>query len=138
MSCSMSPDELRQMQKVVKNIKSSHFELGELPIDYGTTMGNAYKFDPQSAKNARGSLDRALLNDLLSTHYKLGYDIMNNITTNRADFVPKKLEVKKAKDPNLRKSHFELGNENEIQDGKTIYMTDYVPKPLPIEEDDDE
>ena len=134
----MNPEELRQMQKLVKNIKSSHFELGELPIDYGTTMGNAYKFDPQSAKNARGALDRALLNDLRSTHYKLGYDIINNVTTNRADYVPKKLEIQRAKDPNLRKSHFELGNENEIQDGKTIYMTDYVPKPLPIEEDDDE
>ena len=138
MSRSMNPEELRQMQKLVKNIKSSHFELGELPIDYGTTMGNAYKFDPQSAKNARGALDRALLNDLRSTHYKLGYDIINNVTTNRADYVPKKLEIQRAKDPNLRKSHFELGNENEIQDGKTIYMTDYVPKPLPIEEDDDE
>ena len=133
----MDPEEFKQMQKVVKDIRSSHFELGEMQNDYGTTTGNSYKFDPQTAKNARGTLDRALINDLRATHYKLGYNPMCNTTTHRATYVPFKVDFKNAKAPTLRKSHFVFGNTNNpIQDGKTIYMTDYVPKPLPVEEDD--
>lgn len=138
LSNKINPEDFKQMQKVVKDIRSSHFNLGEMPNDYGTTTGNSYKFDPQTAKNARGTLDRALINDLRATHYKLGYTSMNNTTTHRATYVPLKVDYKSPKDPLLRQSHFDLGyTNNAIQDGKTIYMTDYVPKPLPIEEDDD-
>ena len=48
----MDPEEFKQMQKVVKDIRSSHFELGEMQNDYGTTTGNSY----QTAKNAQGVL----------------------------------------------------------------------------------
>ena len=62
---------------------------------------------------------------------------MCNTTTHRATYVPFKVKFKYAKDQTLIKSHFVFGNTNNpIQDDKTIYMTDYVPKPLPVEEDD--
>ena len=37
--------------------------------DYATTMGNSYRFDKNMAKNAKGALDKELINDLRSTHY---------------------------------------------------------------------
>lgn len=136
MNNKIDPKDIKVMQGVIKDIKSSHFNLGEMKNDYGTTTGNSYKFDPQTAKAARGMLDQALINDLRATHYKLGYQPFVGTTTHQSTYVPLDINYKAAKDPLLRQSHFSLGeNNNAIQDGKTIYMTDYVKKPLPKEED---
>ena len=134
----ISPEEFKAMQNVIKNIRGSHFDLGEMHNDYRTTMGNAYQYDPQTAKNAKPTLDKELINDLRATHYKLGYGPSTKITTHRASYVPMKSDVKLARDPHLRDSHFQIGHtDNATLEGKTIYMTDYIPQPLPIIEDDD-
>lgn len=125
------------IDKVVSDIKNSHFIFGECPSDFQTINGNAYKFDPNKAREARGNLDKALLNDLRATHYKLGYQQFDGTTTQKSDFIPLDMNFKATDDPNLRKSHFNFGDEKSTihQDDKTIYQTDYVKKPLPKEED---
>jgi hypothetical protein len=135
----INPDELKHAKKMIHDIKNSHFNLGEMQNDYATTMGNSYRFDKNMAKNAKGALDKELINDLRSTHYKLGYENTNLTTTHRASYRPVTAPVVRGKDPQLRDSHFTLGEPNkEKLEGKTIYMTDYVPKELPVVESDDD
>lgn len=132
----IDPKDIKLMQGVVKDIKSSHFNLGEMKNDFSTTSGNAYKFDPDSAKAAKGMLEQNLLNDLRATHYKLGYQQFEGTTTHQSSYVPLNIDFKATKDPNLQKSHFGMNcSDKAIQDGKTIYQTDYIKKPLPKEED---
>lgn len=132
----IDPKDIKLMQGVVKDIKSSHFSLGEMPNDFSTTSGNAYKFDPDSAKAAKGMLEKKLIDDLRATHYKLGYQQFEGTTTHQSNYVPLNIDLKSVKDPNLQKSHFGLNCMDTIhQDDKTIYQTDYVKKPLPKEED---
>ncbi len=57
---------------MIKKIRNSHFDLGEIPNDFGTTMSDSYEFDPEMGKNAMSPLDRELVNDLRANHYKLG------------------------------------------------------------------
>ena len=132
----VTKDNLTDM---IKQIRNSHFDLGEMPNDYGTTMSNSYQYDPELAKNAMSPLDRDLVNDLRATHYKLGDDPLVGQTTHRRDYVP--YDVSKhniVKDPNLKASHWGLGDMNNNRfDGKTIYMTDYIPKPIPIDTEND-
>ena len=110
-----------------------------MPNDYGTTMSNSYQYDPELAKNAMSPLDRDLVNDLRATHYKLGDDPLVGQTTHRRDYVPYDVrDVAVSKDPNLRSTHWGLGDLNNNRfDGKTIYMTDYIPKPIPIDTEND-
>lgn len=135
----INPDDIKTIKETVKNIKNSHFELGNMKNDYGTTSHNAYQFDPKMAGCARSTLDNKLINDLRATHYKLGYMDTINQTTNRASYVPiKNVGVVRANEPHLQQNHFSFSSVgNAIQDGKTIYMTDYVKKPLPVETDED-
>ena len=105
--------------------------------DYNTIMTSSYQFNPNDAKNAKGLLDRQLLNDLRSTHYVLGDDNIVKQTTQRRDYVPYNIENNKANKPLLQKSHFKLGEQNNNKfDGETIYMSDYIPKELPPDENE--
>ena len=134
-SNNISENDIKQMKNTIKNIKGSHFQLGEMKNEYGTTAHLAYQFDKEKAKHARGMLDKALINDLRSTHYKLGYMDMKNQTTHRASFgVPKANGVRNAFEPKLQESHVTFNQTgNAVMDGKTIYMTDFVEKELPVE-----
>ena len=135
----IDPKDVKTMQDTIKNIKNSHFNLGDMPNDYATTMGNSYQFDPNLAKGARGQLDRELINDLRATHYKFGDDPLVGQTTQRRDYVPYDIaKLGETKGPHLQDSHFNIGDANNNKlDGKTIYMTDYIPKPIPIDEAND-
>lgn len=138
MSNNLNPSEMKVMRDLVKNIKGSHFDLGDMKNDYGTTTGKAYQFDPVAAKDAKGNLDKKLLNDLRSTHYKLGYMPQVNQTIYRSQYVPYENQKLVGKDPHLQDNHFSFvqqGGKN-VFEGETIYMSDYVPKPLPKEDDD--
>ena len=132
----VSKDDLSDM---IKQIRNSHFDLGEMKNDYGTTMSNSYQYDPISAKNAMSPLDRELINDLRATHYKLGDEPLVGQTTHRRDYVPYDVSgVQIGKNPKLYGSNFGLGDLNNNKfDGKTIYMTDYIPKPIPIDSEND-
>lgn len=133
----VDPKDIKQMEDVVKDIKSTHFVFGESPDDYRTINNTSYKYDPNSAQKARGELDKELIKDLRATHYKLGYTDFVGRTTHQDSYVPLDIGFKAADDPLLRRSHFLLGNEKDPihQYDQTIYQTDYVPKPLPKEED---
>ena len=60
-------------------------------------------------------------------------------TTHRRDFVPYNVgNLLVKKDPHIGDTHWGLGDINNNKfDGKTIYMTDYVPKPIPIDTEND-
>lgn len=136
MMTKVDPKDVKLMNGIVKDIKSSHFSLGDSKGEYGTTTGDAYKFDAATAKAARGMLAKDLIDDLRATHYKLGYLGMDNRTTHQDAYVPLDIGFKGTKDPNLQKSHikFSCAKTNPFE-GETIYQTDYVEKPLPKEED---
>ncbi|MCQ2815721.1 MAG: hypothetical protein MJ252_00495 [archaeon] len=137
MNNKIDPNQMKVMKDLVKNIKGSHFDLGDMGNDYTTTHMNAYKFDPEAAKDAKGNLDRALLNDLRSTHYKLGYMPIEGQTTYRSHYIPLENAQRAAKDPHLQDNHFSLGPAGQANpfEGITIYMSDYIPKPLPKDDD---
>ena len=120
----INPNDKKNVGDIIKNIKNSHFNLGEMKNDYNTVMDSSYKFDPKTAKNARGVLDMKLLNDLRATHYKLGQDKFANQTTQRRDYIPYKLGVNAQKKRGFQGSNFKLGelNNNKLE-GQTIYMT---------------
>ena len=134
----MNPNDKKNVEKIMKTIKNSHFNLGEMENDYNTIMDSSYKFDPNMAKGARGVLDRKLINDLRATHYKLGQDYVPSQTTQRRDYVPYNV-----KDNYIKKkgcgleTNFKLGDLNTIKfEGQTIYNTDFVPKDLPPDENE--
>ncbi|MCQ2820686.1 MAG: hypothetical protein MJ252_25765 [archaeon] len=133
----IDPKDIEQMKGVVADIKKSHFVFGESPDDYNSINSTSYKYDPDAAQKARGALDKELIKDLRATHYRLGNSDFVGTTTHQDSYVPLDIGYKAADDPLLRRSHFVFGDEKEQihQDDKTIYQTDYVPKPIPKEED---
>ena len=133
----LNPKDKKQIDDVIKTIKNSHFNLGDMKNDYNTIMTSSYQFNPNDAKNAKGLLDRQLLNDLRSTHYILGDDNIVKQTTQRRDYIPYNVKNLKGNKPLLQKSHFKLGEQNNNKfDGETIYMSDYIPKDLPKDENE--
>ena len=137
LSNKINPKEKKIIDNVIKTIKNSHFNLGNMKNDYNTVMNNSYQFNPNEAQNAKGVLDKKLLNDLRSTHYTLGDDTIVKQTTQRRDFVPYNLNNHDKNKPLLQRSHFKLGeqNDNKFQ-GETIYMSDYIPKDIPKDENE--
>ena len=137
LSNAKNPKEKKQIDDLIKTIKNSHFNLGDMKNDYNTVMYNSYQFNPNDAQNAKGVLDRQLLNDLRSTHYILGDDNVPKQTTQRRDYIPYNVKNMKGNKPLLQKSHFKLGEQNNNKfEGNTIYMSDYVPKELPPDENE--
>ena len=137
LSNKIDPNEKKHIGDLIKTIKNSHFNLGEMKNDYNTVMDSSYKFDPNSAKNARGILDRKLINDLRATHYKLGQDPFTNQTTQRRDYVPFKVDPSGIKKKGFQETNFKLGDINNLKfEGETIYMSDFVPKDLPKDENE--
>lgn len=131
------PNEKKVINDLINTIKKSHFVLGENPNDFKTMNGCMFNYNPEDAKNAKSDLNKNLLQDLTATHYKLGYGDNYGTTTYNASYVPPRATFQAAKDPNLRASHIEFGDEKKMihQDDKTIYMTDYTRKPLPVDDD---
>lgn len=119
------------MKNVITSIKSSHFHLGDVKNDYGTTQAT-YNFDPSKASGARGSLSNELKDDLRATHYKLGYLPDAHQSTHQSSYVPLELAKKGNHDPKLRVSHIDIGgnNNNKKQNSRSIYMTDYTKKEI--------
>lgn len=111
--------------------KGTHFNFGDMKNDFSTTSRNAFKYDPNVAKDANRGMDPDLLKELKATHYKLGYDDDIGNTTQKADYVPFGLydNLKKGK---LNDNNFDLGDKyNNKFEGQTIYQTDYVEKEIP-------
>ena len=111
--------------------KCCNFNLGEMKNDFSTTSRNAYKFDPKKAKEACKGLDKDLIKELTTTHYKLGYDNDIGLTTQKSDYIPYGLfdDAKKSKAPD---DNFTLGDKYKNKfEGETIYQTDYVEKEIP-------
>ena len=67
----MSKEEFTKLSNLAKDIKGSHFNLGDGMNDYKTTTGSNFNFDYQKAKESKGVLRDELINDLRATHYKL-------------------------------------------------------------------
>ena len=132
-----NPREKKQIDELIKNIKNSHFNLGDMKNDYNTVMYSSYQFNPNDAQTAKGVLDQQLLNDLRSTHYILGDDNVAKQTTQRRDYIPYNIRNIKINKPLLQQSHFNLGEQNNNRfEGNTIYMSDYIPKELPRDENE--
>ena len=130
-------EKKKQIDELIKNIKNSHFNLGDMKNDYNTVMYSSYQFNPNDAQTAKGVLDQQLLNDLRSTHYILGDDNVAKQTTQRRDYIPYNIRNIKINKPLLQQSHFNLGEQNNNRfEGNTIYMSDYIPKELPRDENE--
>ena len=120
-----------KMEKPDNENKFCHFNLGEMKNDFSTTSRNAYKFDPLKAKEANSGLDKDLLKELKTTHYKLGYDNDIGLTTQKSDYIPYDLNDghKKSTIPD---DNFTLGDKYKNKfEGETIYQTDYIEKEIP-------
>lgn len=127
------PEEKNRIKDIMNNIKKHNCEYGIDKLDYKTTNNLTYNYDAKKAKEGKGNLEYNLLNDLRSSHYKIGFNNdFENQTTNSLTYKPlplnqtnKKADVSKE----LRKSHFDLQQSNSLKEfGKTIYTTDYNKK----------
>lgn len=96
--------------KVARNPKlwNTHWKIGDSKLDYKTTnyQKNLYKegFEPSE-------LNTEKKNDLRRVHYSLGDEGGNFETTYNAAYFEKEVPFKPPRDPNLQKTHFELGTE---------------------------
>ena len=127
--------EDKKLFDTINNIRKSHFNFGESKNEYFTTMNNAYRYDPVLAKEGRGRLNDILKNNLRNSHYELGMgNDREKYTSNRRDYIsypnfrPEK-KIEKNKESNVFKT-----NRN-VFEGESIYMSDYVEKPLPNPDD---
>ena len=111
--------------------RDSNFNLGEMKNDFSTTSRHAFKYDPNKAKGANVGLDKDLIKELKSTHYKLGYNNDIGLTTQKTDYIPYGIyEGQKKKQ--LPEDNFTLGDKYKNKfEGETIYQTDYVEKEIP-------
>ena len=110
--------------------KHSSFSLGDMKNDFSTTSRNAFKFDPEAAKDANKGLNKDLIKELKTTHYKFGYNNDIGLTTQKSDYIPYGL-YEDRKDRNPNKDNFSLGDKYKNKfEGETIYQTDYVEKEI--------
>ena len=117
--------------ETIANIRKSHLNFGDNKNDYYTTTGETYKYDAKLAKEGRGELNKKLKDNLMDSHYELGMgNDIEKTTSNRRDFrsYPGFIANKKVEADNS--SHIFNRNRN-VFEGESIYMSDYVEKPLP-------
>lgn len=126
----ISNKEIKDMKSLIKDIRGHHWALGENKNDYKTTNNGTYLYDQSKAIHAKTNLDSHLMNDLRATHYKLGYTPEMPLTTHQQAYVPVPLGNKTAKDPLLRKSHFDFNANNSRFNSQTVYMTDFTKKEI--------
>lgn len=127
----MTLEEIRQGQEKVKDIRGHHFNLGNGSTDYRTTNNQTYNFDKDLAQKSKGMLKEELLNDLRSTHYKLGYDqLKHNQTSSLSAYAPIQLANtgRSNVSDQLKKSSIVMNTTNASQVSRSIYMTDYIQK----------
>lgn len=132
----ISKDDKANLKNVIKEIKRHHYNFGRDKDDYNTTHSIDYKYNLEKALKSRGNLEQGLIQDLRSTHYKIGYlDSSNNTTTHLSTYKPLIYDpANKAQvSSELRKSHFGLSLSDAMKVDKTTYMTDYTKKELPQE-----
>lgn len=140
------PDEIlknnEKLRKVIGFIRGSHLKFGENKNDYETITNMSYKYDPVSAKNGRGILDEGMKKNLMSSHYQLGIDKkMEKQTSNRRDYVEYPGYVAENRVNNVIKtaSSINLGDKNVNRfEGETIYMSDFIEKPIPQDDNEDD
>ena len=123
--------EDKKLMETIANIRKSHLNFGDNKNDYYTTTGETYKYDPKLAKEGRGELNKKLKDNLMDSHYELGMgNDIEKTTSNRRDFrsYPGFIANKKVEADNS--SHIFNRNRN-VFEGESIYMSDYVEKPLP-------
>ena len=128
-------EEDKKLMQTIANIRKSHFDFGENKNDYYTTTGETYKYDPILAKKGKGILNEKLKNNLMNSHYELGMgNDMEKMTSNRRDFrsYPGYIGNKRVEADNS--SHIFNRNRN-VFEGESIYMSDYIEKPLPNPDD---
>jgi hypothetical protein len=129
-------------KKMVDNIKqfnkNSHLELLKGQGKYNTTMNEDYKYNPNAAKSAFNPLDPQARINLRGTHYQLGdNNEMEKETTNRRDYRVHPLSnFERITSGKRNFESMNMGNNNTIFEGETIYQTDYTKKPLPREDND--
>lgn len=132
----LSQGDINTIQNVIKDIKSTHFNLGNDGANFSTTNNAAFGFDAGRAANAKSTLNTNLLNDLRASHYKIGYGPSTMSTTHMDTYRPKDISPANAfknLSEDLRRSHFNVENKqsNNSDLKKTVYMSDYYSKPLP-------
>ena len=125
----------KKLLDTINNIKKSHFNLGESKNDYFTTMKNAYIYDPVLAKEGRGKLNDVVKNNLRSSHYELGMgNEREKFTSNRRDYISyPNFRPDKKIEKNKESSVFHM--DRNVFEGESIYMSDYIEKPLPKPDD---
>ena len=95
--------------KLIKELRSHHFKLGNEGGEYKTTASGLGQ-----GKGERGVFDEDRRKDLRASHFKVGNGNQHLLTTNMNDFVRYKEGGAKSDErlaKNLRKTHFSVGAE---------------------------
>lgn len=129
-------DENNKIKNIIKN---SNFVLGQNTGEYETTNNEYYKYNQQLAKEAREILFPEKYKNIRTSTYKFGDDnALETETTNRHDYVGHPLNMRIMLDKNLRsQSNVNIGCNKKKFEGNTTYLSHYVRKPLPRDEDYD-
>ena len=95
--------------KVIKELRSHHFHLGD-GGDYFKTTSSQLGL----GTGEPGKINKNIMNDLRASHFQVGADPKNFLSTNKKDFQSINGENQKS-DPalskNLRKTHFKIGED---------------------------
>ena len=128
----------KQLADNIKNFnKNSHLEIGKGQGEFNTTMNDYYKYNPNDASQAYNQLNDKVRAKIRSSHFEIGSNNeMEKETSNRRDYIaypphrPERIDSARRNYESMV-----MGKNNIAFDGKTIYMTDYIKKPFPREDE---
>ncbi len=119
------------MKQLIGDINSVHFKLGENLPEFKSTNAFVFTYDKDKANKSKTSLDQALIKDLRSTHYKLGYQDNKMSTSTNSTYVAFPGFRPYTNVRGLKKTSVNLVPSNVGHEVKeTIYMQDYVKKEI--------
>ena len=130
----MQNDEYSNLKKIMGKIKSSNFNFGESKNDYKSSFSDAYNFNADKAQSCRGILDSDKIKDLKATHYALGTDRNNFVTSTSATYQPKNVtNFVRYDNKDVKKSSIDFEAQSNIKAEermKSLYMIDYSKKQI--------
>ncbi len=129
----MPNDEFSKLKKIIGKIKSTNFALGESQNDYKSSNFAAFNYNNEKAKQGRGILDSDKVKELKATHYTLGRDTDNFVTSTRNTYLPKDVKYQIYDNQDIKKSSIDFNTQAKIKNEermKSMYMADFDKKPI--------
>ena len=94
---------------MIKNLKNNHFHLGD-GGDYFKTSSSQLGLK----RGEPGKMNKDIVNEIRSTHFKIGADPLNFLSSNHKDYQKhhgEKVKIDHSRKKDLMKTHFKIGKD---------------------------